>query len=339
MRKIIGAGLLVAAAAMLPSVAQAGTLEDVKARGYLKCGSSEGVAGFSAPNDQGEWVGFDTDVCRAVASAVFGDPSKIEFISLNSKDRFTALQSGEVDLLPRTTTVTFTRDTSLGIDFVAINYYDGQGIMLRKDLGINDVSALDGVTVCLRTGSTSELNLADYFRSNGMTFTSVVFDKSDEIRKAYSAGRCDVMTGDRSQLAVRRSQLKDADAHMVLPTIISKEPLAIGVRHGDSEWGDVVRWSFQAMVLAEEAGVTQANVDDYKADATNPAMRRLLGLDGEFGSYLGLSKDWAYNVIKNVGNYGESFDRNLGAGSPIGLTRGLNALYNDGGIMYSPPAN
>ncbi len=186
MRKIIGAGLLVAAAAMLPSVAQAGTLEDVKARGYLKCGSSEGVAGFSAPNDQGEWVGFDTDVCRAVASAVFGDPSKIEFISLNSKDRFTALQSGEVDLLPRTTTVTFTRDTSLGIDFVAINYYDGQGIMLRKDLGINDVSALDGVTVCLRTGSTSELNLADYFRSNGMTFTSVVFDKSDEIRKAYS---------------------------------------------------------------------------------------------------------------------------------------------------------
>jgi general L-amino acid transport system substrate-binding protein len=339
MRKIIGAGLLVAAAAMLPSVALAGTLEDVKARGYLKCGSSEGVAGFSAPNDEGEWVGFDTDVCRAVASAVFGDASKIEFISLNSKDRFTALQSGEVDLLPRTTTVTFTRDTSLGIDFVAINYYDGQGIMLRKDLGINDVSQLDGVTVCLRTGSTSELNLADYFKTNGMTFTSVVFDKSDEIRKAYSAGRCDVMTGDRSQLAVRRSQLKDADAHMVLPTVISKEPLAIGVRHGDSEWGDVVRWSFQAMVLAEEAGVTQANVDDYKVNAENPAMRRLLGLDGEFGSYLGLSQDWAYNVIKNVGNYGESFDRNLGAGSPIGLTRGLNALYIDGGIMYSPPAN
>ncbi|MGC1504513.1 MAG: amino acid ABC transporter substrate-binding protein [Sulfitobacter sp.] len=323
----------------LAGTAFAGTLDDVKARGHVLCGTSEGVAGFSAPNDDGVWVGFDVDVCRAVSSAIFGDPDKVEFISLNSKDRFTALQSGEVDLLPRTTTFTLSRDTSLGIDFVAINYYDGQGIMVRGDLGLTKASELDGVTVCLRTGSTTELNLADYFSANGMAFQSVVFDKSDEIRKAYAAGRCDVMSGDRSQLAVRRSQLPDPDAHVVLGEVISKEPLAIAVRQGDDDWGDVVRWSFYAMVLAEEGGVTQANVDEVRDTTNKPEVKRLLGVDGEFGAFLGLPADWGYQIVKNVGNYGESFERNLGKSTAIGLDRGLNALWSDGGVMYVPPAN
>jgi general L-amino acid transport system substrate-binding protein len=332
-------GAAAACTLALGSAATAGTLEDVKERGHLLCGTSEGVAGFSAPNDDGTWVGFDVDVCRAVSAAVFGDPDKIEFISLNSKDRFTALQSGEVDLLPRTTTFTLTRDTSLGLDFVAINYYDGQGIMVRADLGLTKASELDGVTVCLRTGSTTELNLADYFSANGMSFKSVVFDKSDEIRKAYSAGRCDVMSGDRSQLAVRRSQLPDPGAHVVLNEVISKEPLAIAVRQGDDAWGDVVRWSFNAMVLAEEGGVTQANVDEMLTTTNIPAVKRLLGVEGQFGDFLGLPADWGYQVVKHVGNYGESFERNLGKETSIGLDRGLNALWSDGGVMYVPPAN
>ncbi|MCX7561357.1 amino acid ABC transporter substrate-binding protein [Sulfitobacter sp. F26204] len=323
----------------LGSAATAGTLEDVKERGHLLCGTSEGVAGFSAPNDEGVWVGFDVDACRAVAAAIFGDPNKIEFISLNSKDRFTALQSGEVDLLPRSTTFTLTRDASLGLDFAAINYYDGQGIMVRADLGLTKASELDGVTVCLRTGSTTELNLADYFSANNMSFQSVVFDKSDEIRKAYEAGRCDVMSGDRSQLAVRRSQLPDPSAHIVLDEVISKEPLAVAVRQGDDAWGDVVRWSFNVMVLAEESGITQANVDEVLATTNTPAVKRLLGSEGEFGAYLGLPADWGYQVVKHVGNYGESFERNLGKETAIGLDRGLNALWSDGGVMYVPPAN
>ncbi len=324
---------------LMGAMAQADTLDDVKARGMVKCGISEGVAGFSSPNDQGTWTGLDVDACRAVAAAVFGDATKVEYISLNSKDRFTALQSGEVDLLPRTTTFTLTRDASLGIDFAAINYYDGQGIMVRSELGVTKASELDGATVCLRTGSTTELNLSDYFTAKGMTFKSVVFDKSDEIRKAYEAGRCDVMSGDRSQLAIRRSQLPDPSAHVVLDELISKEPLAIAVRQGDDAWGDIVRWSFYTMVLAEEDDVTQANVDDVLANTKKPAVKRLLGQEGDFGTFLGLPTDWGYQIIKQVGNYGESFERNLGKGTSIGLERGLNALWTNGGVMYVPPAN
>jgi general L-amino acid transport system substrate-binding protein len=337
-RKIL-AGAVLAGTTCLAGGAFAGTLEDVKERGMVRCGISEGVAGFSAPNDAGKWEGLDVDVCRAVAAAIFGDAEKVEYISLNSKDRFTALQSGEVDLLPRTTTHTLTRDTSLGIDFVGVNYYDGQGIMIRSDLGIDSVKELDGVTVCLRSGSTTERNLADYFASNGMEFSSVVFDKSDEIRKAYAAGRCDVMSGDRAQLAIRRSQLEDPDAHKVLDEVISKEPLAIAVRQGDDEWDNVVRWAFNTMLLAEEHGLTQANVAEMRDSTNSPEVKRLLGVDGEFGSYLGLPQDWGYQVIANVGNYGESFERNLGKDSPVGLSRGMNALWKDGGLQYSPPAN
>ena len=339
MRRTSISGAVLGAIALTTGSAAAATLDDVKARGKVKCGISEGVAGFSAPNDAGEWQGFDVDICRAVASAIFGDDKAVEYVSLNSKDRFTALQSGEVDILPRTTTHTLSRDTQLGLDFPIINYYDGQGILLRKDLGINSAKELDGVTVCLRTGATTELNLADYFEANGMAFQSVVFDKSDEIAKAYDANRCDVMTGDRSQLAIRRSQLADPEAHVVLPEVISKEPLGPAVRHGDNAWADIVRWSFDAMVLAEENGITSANVEEMRDTTKKAEMRRLLGVEGEFGSYLGLPEDWAFNVIKNVGNYGESFERNLGKGSSIGLDRGLNALWSDGGLMYSPPAN
>lgn len=318
--------------------AHASTLDDVKDRGILRCGTSEGLSGFSAPNDAGQWQGFDVDICRAVASAIFGDDTKVEYISLNSTDRFTALQSGEVDLLPRTTTFTLSRDTSIGLDFPAITFYDGQGLLARKDLGATSATELDGATICARTGATTELNLADFFQANNMTFNSVVFNSSDEIRKAYEAGRCDVMTGDRSQLAIRRSELADPEAQIVMPEIISKEPLAVAVRDGDDEWDAVVRWSFFAMVLGEEYGLTQENVAERRASDDNPDVQRLLGVQGELGSFLGLPAEWAFNVLQKVGNYSESFERNLGQDSPIGLDRGLNALWKDGGIMYAPPA-
>lgn len=329
---------IAAAAIMLAGVGQAATLDDVKERGVVRCGTSEGLSGFSAPNDAGEWEGFDVDVCRAVAAAVFGDASKVEYVALNSTDRFTALQSGEVDLLPRTTTFTLSRDTNLGLDFPAITYYDGQGLMVRKDLNVSSATELDGATICARTGATTELNLADFFEANGMTFSSVVFDSSDEIRKAYEAGRCDVMTGDRSQLAIRRSELPDPENHVVLSEVISKEPLAVAVRHGDDGWDDIVRWSFYAMILGEEYGLTQDNVAERRESDPSPDVQRLLGVEGELGQYLGLSPEWALNVIQEVGNYGESFERNLGQASSIGLTRGLNDLWTNGGILYAPPA-
>ncbi|MHA6645425.1 amino acid ABC transporter substrate-binding protein [Mesorhizobium sp. A623] len=331
----LGALSLMAAGA---APASAGLLDTVKERGFIKCGVSEGLVGFSAPNDAGQWVGFDVDACRATAAAIFGDPSKVEYVSLNSKDRFTALQSSEVDMLPRTTSWTLSRDTKLGLDFAAINYYDGQGNMVHKDLGVSSLKELDGATICARTGATTELNLADYFQTHGMKYTSVVFDKSDEIRKAYDSRRCDVMTGDLSQIAIRRSQMENPADHVLLPQTISKEPLAIAVRQGDSQWTDVVRWSFYAMLLGEEFGLTSDNVAEQKEKSTNPNVRRLLGVEDSLGEDLGVSQDWAYNIILKVGNYAESFDRNLGKKSPIGLTRGLNALYRDGGLMYAPPA-
>ena len=323
-------------AALFASGAAASTLDDVKSRGKLICGVSTGVVGFASPNDQGRWEGFDIEVCRAVATAVFGDQDAVSFVPTTSSERFTVLQSGEVDMLARNTTWTFSRDVNLGFEFVGVNYYDGQGFLVRKDLGVTSAHELDGASVCIQTGTTTELNLADFFRTNNMSFESVVIATADEGLQAYEAGRCDVYTTDASGLAAQRSVMADPTEHVILPEIISKEPLGPLVRHGDHQWGDVARWTLNAMIIAEELGVTQANVDDMKS-SNNPEILRLLGVEGKMGEQLGLSTDWAYNVIKALGNYGESFERNIGVKTAIGLERGLNALWTDGGILYAPP--
>jgi general L-amino acid transport system substrate-binding protein len=331
---ILAAGV---AASFLAVAAQAGTLDDVKKRGHVICGVTTGLAGFAAPDDKNVWKGFDVDVCRAVAAGVFGDPMKVKFVPTTGKSRFPALQSGEVDMLARNTTWTFDRDVKLGFEFAGINFYDGQGFMVRKDLKVKSALELDGASVCVGTGSTTELNLGDYFRANKMKYTPVVFEKSDEIRTAYEAGRCDIYTTDRSGLAAQRSAMKEPDAHMVLPEVISKEPLGPLVRHGDNQWGDVVRWSLNVMIIAEEKGITSANIDDVKKNTNDPEVKRLLGLEGEYGARLNLSNEWAYNIIKMVGNYGQSYARNIGPTTPIGLVRGVNQLWSKGGILYSPP--
>jgi general L-amino acid transport system substrate-binding protein len=319
------------------SAASAGTLDDVKARGTLNCIVNTGLAGFGGPNDKGEWSGLDVDLCRAVAAAVLGDASKVNFIPSTAKERFTKLQSGEGDMLARNSTWTLSRDSELALDFVGVNYYDGQGFMVRKDSGVTSAKDLGGATVCVQTGTTTELNLADYFRSNGLELKSVVFEKSDEGRGMYDAGQCDAYTTDASGLAAERTALGDPAAHIILPEIISKEPLGPAVRHGDSQWADVVRWSLNAMIAAEEYGVTQANVAEQLASSTNPEVRRLLGAEGDMGAKLGLPNDWAVKIISSVGNYGESFERNVGVNTPLGLERGLNAQWANGGLMYSPP--
>ncbi len=316
--------------------AQAGLLDDVKAKGFIQCGVNTGLTGFSAPNDQGKWEGFDVDVCRAMSAAIFGDADKVKYTPLTSKERFTALQSGEIDVLSRNTTWTLTRDVNLGLEFIGVNYYDGQGFMIRKDMGIKSARELDGASVCIQTGTTTELNLADYFRTNKMQFTSVVFEKADEIRAAYDAGRCDVYTTDRSGLAAQRSLLKAPDEHMVLPEVISKEPLGPAIRHGQSEWGDIARWSLYALIIGEELGITSANVDSMKS-STNPEVLRFLGVEGEMGKQLGVSDDWAYNIIKQVGNYSEVYERHVGVNTPLQLERGINALWTAGGLLYAPP--
>jgi general L-amino acid transport system substrate-binding protein len=318
------------------AAASAATLDDVKSKGFVQCGVSTGLAGFGAPNDAGEWAGFDVDMCRAVAAAIFGDPKAVKFTPTTSKERFTALQSGEVDLLARNTTWTFSRDVNLGFEFTGVNYYDGQGFMVPKDLGVTSAHDLDGASVCIQTGTTTELNLADFFRSNNMSFESVVVETSDEARTAYDSGRCDVYTTDASGLAAQRATLSDPSAHVILPEIISKEPLGPLVRHGDNQWGDLVRWTLNAMIIAEELGVTTANLEEMKG-SENPEIRRLLGVEGDMGTQLGLEADWAANIIASVGNYSESFERNVGVNTPLGLERGLNALWKDGGILYSPP--
>ena len=325
-----------AAAIAMTAGASAGTLDDVKKKGFVQCGVSQGLPGFSNPDDKGNWTGLDVDVCRAVAAAIFGDPSKVKFTPLSAKERFTALQSGEVDMLSRNTTWTATRDTALGLNFAGVNYYDGQGFMVRKSLGVTSAKQLGGAAVCTNTGTTTELNVADYFRANKMQYEVVAFEKSDEVVKAYDEGRCDVYTTDRSGLAAQRLKLKNPDEHIVLPEIISKEPLGPVVRQGDDQWFDLVKWTLFAMVNAEELGVNSKNVDEMKK-SNNPAVKRLLGVEGKFGENLGVSNDWAYNIIKHVGNYGESYDRNVGPKTPLGLARGLNALWNKGGIMYAPP--
>ncbi|HTM76629.1 MAG TPA: amino acid ABC transporter substrate-binding protein [Devosia sp.] len=329
----------VAAAAVLgftATAAQADTLSDVKAKGYLQCGVTGGVAGFSAPDSNNEWVGLEVDFCRAVASAIFNDASKVRYTPLTSQERFTALSSGEIDILSRTTTWTMSRDTQLGIKFIGTMYYDGQGFMVRKDDGIKSALDLSGAAVCIESGTTTELNAADYFATNKLEFNTVVFVDQDEVVKAYEDGRCDVYTTDASALAAERSKFANPDDHIILPEIISKEPLGPVVRQGDDVWFNINRWTYFALLQAEELGVTQANVDEMLG-SDNPEIKRLLGVEGDFGTPLGLTKDWAYQIIKLIGNYGESFDRNVGPDTPIGLARGLNALWKDGGLQYAAP--
>jgi general L-amino acid transport system substrate-binding protein len=334
--KLLASAAAVASVAMI-GWAKADTLADVQGRGTLNCGVTTGLAGFAAPDDQGKWTGLDVEMCQAVAAAVLGDATKVKYVPTNAKERFTALQSGEIDVLARNTTWTFSRDTDLGFDFVGVNYYDGQGFMVRKGLNVKSALELNGASVCVQTGTTTELNLGDYFRANNMELKPVVFEKNEEARQAYDEGRCDAYTTDASGLAAERSVLAQPAEHIILPEIISKEPLGPLVRHGDNRWGDVVRWSFNAMIIAEEFGVTQANVDEQKASSQNPEIRRLLGVEGEMGKMTGLPNEWAYNIIKQVGNYGESFERNVGLKTPLGLARGLNELWNKGGLMYAPP--
>jgi general L-amino acid transport system substrate-binding protein len=315
--------------------ASAGTLDQAKARGQLICGSNPGLAGFGLPDDQGVWKGLDVDECRAIAAAIFNDPNKVKFLPINAKDRPTILASGEIDVLIRNTTWTLSRQTG-GMFFTGINFYDGQGFMVRKKLGVDSALKLDGASVCVQQGTTTELNLADYFRANNMKLEAVVFATDDEATKAYDSGRCDAYTTDASGLYSERLKMSNPDDHIVLPEIISKEPLGPSVRKDDIQWFQIVQWAHYALITAEELGVTQANVDE-KLKSDNPAIRRLLGVEGSFGEGLGLTNDWAYRAIKAVGNYGEIFERNVGMGSPIKISRGLNALWNKGGLQYAPP--
>ena len=314
------------------------TLDAVKGRGELVCGVNTSVYGFSAPDDKGNWHGLDVDICRAVAAAVLGDAARVRFVPLSAQARFTALQSGEVDLLARNTTWTLTRDTSNGLNFAPVSYYDGQGFMVPAKLGVQSAKDLSGASVCVQTGTTSELNLADYFRANRMELKPVTIEKYEEVTSAYLAGRCDAITSDASQLAaIRANEAPHPEDHLILPEIISKEPLAPAVRHGDDQWFDAVKWSLLAAVEAEEKGVSSTNVDAMLA-SDDPTIRRLLGVAPGLGAALGLDERWAYNVVKQVGNYGEIFERNLGADSKLKLPRGLNALWTQGGLQYAPPA-
>lgn len=324
--------------AMLSPFALASTLDEVKERGVLKCGVNTGLAGFAAPDDNGEWKGLDIDVCRAVAAAVLGDSEKVEYVPLTSKVRFEVLKSGEIDLLSRVTTWTFTRDNSLGLNFAGVNYYDGQGLMVPAALGVSSAKELDGASICIQTGTTTELNLAEFFKLNGMSYEPVPVETSAEGRQNYIAGRCDVFTDDASGLAAQRSVFQEPSEHVVLPEIISKEPLGPVVRHGDDQWLDIVKWSHNIMLAAEEMGIDSKNLDERGANAKDPSAQALLGTsNAKLGAMLGLDQKWAYNIIKQVGNYSESFERNVGQGSALKIDRGLNALWTKGGIQYAPP--
>ncbi len=338
-KKIVTALVGAAVLGLGATAAQADTLSDVKAKGFVQCGvNGSNLAGFGAQDSSGNWAGLDVDLCKAVAAAVFGDATKVKFTPLSAKDRFPALQSGEIDLLARNTTWSVSRDSQLGFDFRAVNYYDGQGFMVKKELGVKSALELSGASVCVQSGTTTELNLADYFRSNNMDFKPVVFEAQDEADAAYNAGRCDAYTTDASGLYSIRLKMANPDDHMVLPEIISKEPLGPAVRQNDSKWFDIVSWSHYAMVAAEEFGITTANLEEMKKSA-NPDIKRFLGeeADSTIGADLGLPKDWAVQIIAAVGNYGESFERNVGTGSPLKIDRGLNALWTKGGLQYAPP--
>ncbi len=330
--------LLSAAAAFFTTqVANAATLDDVKKKGELTCGVSTGLPGFSLPDATNNWSGLDVAVCRAVAAAVLGSAGKVKYIPLTAKERFTALQSGEIDMLSRNTTWTHTRDTSMGLNFAGVSYYDGQGFMVTKKLGVKSALELNGAAVCIQAGTTTELNLADYFRFKNMKYKPVVFDTSDQTVKGFESGRCDVLTSDQSQLYALRIKLKDPKSAIVLPEVISKEPLGPVVRQGDDQWFNIVKWSLFAMVNAEEFGVTSKSAADAAKSSKNPGIKRLLGSAGDAGPKLGLAKEWALNIIKQVGNYSEVFERNVGKGSALKIGRGLNALWNKGGLQYAPP--
>jgi general L-amino acid transport system substrate-binding protein len=337
MKRLATAFAIATVLAFTMQAAGAQTLKAVKDRGELWCGSNGQLAGFGMPDPQGNWTGFDVEFCRAIAAAIFNDPTKVKFVPLTAANRLTALQSGEIDVLSRNTTWTMSRDTSLGIYFTGVRYYDGQGFMVHKALKVSSALELNDASVCVQQGTTTELNLADYFRSNHMTIKTVTFATLDEAIKAYDAGRCDAFTTDSSGLYGSRILLADPSANIVLPEIISKEPLSPAVRQGDDTWEDLVRWVHYAMVDAEELGVNKGNVDDQVKTSTNPEIRRLLGAEGQFGEALGLTNDWAVRILKALGNYGESFERNVGQGSPLKIARGLNALWTKGGLQYGIP--
>jgi general L-amino acid transport system substrate-binding protein len=331
-----------AVSAIAATAASAGTLDDVKQKGFVQCGVSQGLPGFSNPDSNNNWTGMDVDFCRAVAAAVFGDATKVKFSPLNSKERFTALQSGEVDILSRNTTWTMSRDTSLGLKFAGTMYYDGQGFMVKSSLGVDSALKLDGATVCTATGTTTELNLADYFKANNMKYQVVAIEDANELVKAYDEGRCDIFTTDQSGLYAERLKMKDPNEHVILPEIISKEPLGPVVRQGDDAWFNVVKWTYFALLNTEELGITSANVEEMKA-STNPEIKRILGVPNEdgsaagFGTGIGLSEDWVVNILKGTGNYGEIFERNVGETTPLKIARGINAQWNKGGLQYAPP--
>ena len=338
LNKFLAAGTAVATLVGAAGAAQAGKdLDTVKARGSLICGVSTGVAGFAAQDSQGKWTGIDVDTCKAVAAALFGDAEKVKYVPTTAQQRFTALQSGEVDMLARTTTYTLTRDTALGFDFTGVNYYDGQGFMVNKKLGVKSAKELNGATVCVQPGTTTELNLADYFRANKMTFKPVVIEKVEEVRAAFFAGRCDVFTTDASGLyATRAANAPNPADYVILPEIISKEPLGPVVRHGDNQFADIVRWALFAQLEAEEYGIDSKNVDEM-LKSENPAIKRILGVTPGMDKALGVDEKWVYNIVKQVGNYGEMFDRNVGPGSALKIDRGLNNLWTKGGLQYAPP--
>ena len=328
---------MVAAGALVAGVAAAGTLDDVKARGVLNCGSNTGLTGFGAPDANGNYQGFDVDLCKAVAAAVLGDQSKVKYVPTTGETRFTALASGEVDVLVRNSTWTYSRDTDLKFDFVAVNYYDGQGFMVKKSLGVASAKELDGATICIQTGTTTELNLADFFKANNIKYTPVTIQDNAEGQRQFLAGACDAYTDDASSLASTRATLPKPDDYVILPEIISKEPLGPVVRHGDNNWGDIVRWTYYALVAAEEKGITKANIDEVATSTQDPEVKRLLGLEGDMGKMMGLDNAWAKRAIAANGNYGEIFEANIGISTPIKLARGLNALWTQGGLQYSPP--
>jgi len=326
-----------AAATALAGFASADTLADIKARDELLCGTNTDLTGFAAPDASGVYQGFDVAICKAIAAAVLGDATKVRYVPTTGETRFTALASGEVDLLVRNSTWTFTRDTDLKFDFVAVNYYDGQGFMVKKDLGVSSAKELDGATVCIQTGTTTELDLADFFKANNISYTPVTVADDSEAQRQYVAGACDAYTTDASGLAATRATLPDAENHIILPEIISKVPLGPVVRHGDNNWGDIVRWTFYALVAAEELGITSANVNEIGTSTVNPEIRRILGTEGDMGAMMGLDAEWAKRAIAANGNYGEIFAANIGESTPIGLARGLNAQWTQGGLMYAPP--
>ena len=328
--------LTVATLALASTMSSADTLENTIKSGKLNCGLNTGLPGFASPDSSGVWSGIDVDVCKSVAAAVLGDAKKVKYSHLNAKERFTALQSGEIDVLARNTTWTASRDTTLGINFTGVNYYDGQGFLVSKKLGVKSAKELNGATFCIQAGTTTELNLTDYFKANKLEYTPITYDTSAQTIEGFEQGRCDALTSDASQLNALKTQLKDPSSAIVLPEIISKEPLGAAVRQGDDKWFNIVKWSYIAMLNAEELGVNSKNVDEM-LKSPNPDIQRLLGVTGDIGQGLGLDAKWAYNIIKQVGNYGESFDRNVGKDSPLGIERGLNALWKDGGLQYGAP--